>query len=466
MCAIVMNEAIDELAARFRGDLVLPESPDYDEVRRIYNGMIDRRPAIIARCTDAGDVIAAVNYAREHELPLSVRGGGHHGAGLSMCDDGLVVDLSLMKGVRVDPGHRTALVLPGCTLGDVDHATHAFGLATPTGIMSTTGMAGLTLGGGTGHLTRRYGLTIDNLISADMVLADGSFVTASESEHPDLFWAIRGGGGNFGVVTAFQFRLHPVHTVYAGPMCWDVEKADEILRWYREFLPAQEDELGGAFTFRVIPARAPFPEEHWGRPVAIIIWCHTGAKERAEAAFAPIREMFGPPLIDLVRPMALPELQAMSDAMYPPGLQWYWKADFFDDLPDEAIARTVEFGSNLATPLSIAQIAPIDGAAGRVANDATAWSWRDAIWTLVIVGVSEDPADMGRITQWTRDYWEAVHPWSAGGAYVNMMMDEGQERVRAAYRGNYDRLAAIKARYDPNNLFRLNQNIHPRTGTA
>jgi hypothetical protein len=363
MTAIFVDEAIEELRARFRGELIHPGSPNYDEARKVYNAMIDRHPAIIARCVDAGDVIAAVNYARANDILLAVRGGGHHGAGLSVCDDGLVVDLSLMKGVRVDPEARSATVMGGATLGDVDHATHAFGLATPSGIISTTGVGGITLGGGVGHLTRGFGLALDNFISADVVLADGRFVTAIETSHPDLFWALRGGGGNFGVVTSFELKLHPVDTVYAGPMFWDIEQATEILKWYRKFLPAQSDELGGFFGFHIVPSTLPFPEEHWGKSVAIIVWTYTGPLENGDAVFAPIREKFGPPLIDWVGPIPHPALNSMFDGLYPPGDQWYWKADFIDDLTDEAIARHVEFGSKIPTWQSLTHLYPVDGAA-------------------------------------------------------------------------------------------------------
>ncbi len=463
MTAMFVDQAIEELRTTFRGDLIHSGTPGYDDARKVYNAMIDRHPAIIARCTNAGDVIAAVNYAREHDLPLSVRGGGHHGAGLSVCDDGLVIDLSLMKGVRVDPEARTALVMGGSTWGEVDHATSAFGLVTPSGIISTTGVGGLTLGGGLGHHSRRFGLTIDNLISADVVLADGSFVTASAESHPDLYWAIRGGGGNFGVVTAFEFGLHPLDYLYAGPMFWDVAKAGDVLRWYREFLPAQGGELGGFFGFHIVPPAPPFPEHLWNRPTCVIVWSYTGSPERAEEVFAPIREKFGAPILDLVGPIPHPTLQGMFDGLYPPGDQWYWKADFFSELTDEAIDRHVEFGSNLPTWQSTMHLYPVDGAAGQVANDATAWNWRDAKWGQVMVGVSKDPADKDRITAWARAYWEAMHPHSSGGAYVNMMMEEGQERVQASYGDNYERLAAIKGRYDPGNLFRMNQNIKPRS---
>jgi hypothetical protein len=466
MAATFVNEAIEKLRATFRGELIHAGSPAYDEARKVYNGMIDRHPAIIARCADAADVMTAVTYARDHAMLLAVRGGGHHGAGLGVCDDGLVIDLSLMRGVRVDPANRTALVLGGTTWGEVDHATHAFGLATPSGIVSTTGVGGLTLGGGLGHLSRQYGLTIDNLLSADMVLADGTFVTVSDDSLPDLFWAIRGGGGNFGVVTAFQFRLHPVNINYSGPMFWDISQATDVLRWYREFMPAQPDELTGFFAFHFVPATAPFPEELWGRSICAVVWNYTGPMERAEEVFAPIRAEFGTPLLDWVGPMPHPVLNSLFDFLYPPGDQWYWKADFVSELSDEAIARHVEFGSKLPSAQSGMHLYPIDGAAGRVANDATAWNWRDSKWGQVIAGIDHDPASRDRLIEWARAYWEALHPYSDGGAYVNMMMEEGQERVLASYGANYERLAEIKATYDPGNLFRVNQNIRPRAETA
>jgi FAD/FMN-containing dehydrogenase len=297
-----------------------------------------------------------------------------------------------------------------------------------------------------------------------MVLADGRFVTASADEHPDLYWAVRGGGGNFGVVTSFLFRLHPIGTVYGGPMLWEMDQAAEVLHWYREFLPAAPDVLNGFFAFLRVPPTAPFPEPLWDRPMCGIVWCHTGPLDQAEEVFAPIRARFGPPALDWVGPIPHPALQSMFDALYPPGLQWYWKGDFFDALPDEAIARHVEYGAQLPTWQSTMHLYPIDGAAARVAEDATPWSYRGAKWAEVIAGVSPDPADNERMIAWARDYWAALHPHSAGGAYVNFMMDagdEGTERVRATYRDSYDRLAAIKARYDPTNLFRVNQNVRP-----
>jgi FAD/FMN-containing dehydrogenase len=345
--------------------------------------------------------------------------------------------------------------------GDVDHATHAFGLATPSGIISTTGVGGITLGGGVGHLGRTFGLSIDNVLEADVVLADGSFVTASESSHPDLFWALRGGGGNFGIVTSFLFRLHPLPSVYAGPMFWTIDRAADVLRWYRDFLPKAPDQVNGWFAFLNVPPVAPFPAELQGKTVCGVVWCYAGSAADGERALAPARSAVGTPALDWVGTMPHPALQSMFDVFYPAGHQWYWKADFFKELSDEAIARHVEFGSKLPTDQSTMHLYPIDGAGGRVAGDATAWAYRDAKWAQVMVGVSPDPADNERMIAWAREYWEALHPYSAGGAYINMMMDEGADRVRASYGGNYAKLAAVKAKYDPTNLFRVNQNIKP-----
>lgn len=458
-----LNEtAIQHLIASMRGEVIRPGDANYDEARKVYNGMIDRHPALIARCVDVADVIAAVNFARDHDVLVSVRGGGHHGAGYSVCDYGLVIDLSTMKGVHVDPAAKTVRAAGGCTLGEVDHATHAFGLATPSGIFSTTGVGGITLGGGVGHFTRPYGLALDNLLEAEVVLADGRVVTANEQQHADLFWAIRGGGGNFGVVTSFLFKLHPVDTVYAGPMLWPIEKAAEVLRWYADFLPNAPDEVNGWFAFLGVPAGPPFPEHLRGKTMCGVVWCFTGPLDEADATFAPIRQQFGGPALDWVGPMPQPALQGMFDPIYPPGLQWYWKTDFFNELTDEAIEQHVSFGSNLPTGQCTMHLYPIDGAAGRVPANATAWNYRDAKWVQVMVGVSPDPADNPRTIGWARDYWAAMHPFSAGGAYVNMFQDEGEDRVKAAYGSNYDRLAEVKTTYDPTNFFRTNHNITPR----
>ena len=452
---------IEKFKAALRGALIGPEDEGYDSARKVYNAMIDKRPALIAQCVDAADVMAAVDFGREGGLTLAVRGGGHNGAGLGVVDDGLVIDLSRMKGVRVDPAASTARVQGGCVWGDVDHATHPFGLATPSGFISTTGVGGLTLGGGIGYLSRRYGLTIDNLLGVDMVLADGRFVTASARENPDLFWAVRGGGGNFGVVTSFEFRLNPVDTVYGGPMIWPMERAAEILELWRNFILKAPDEINGWFAFLTVPPGPPFPEEFHLQKMCAIVWCDTGSMDQAEKRFAALRKDLGKPAIDFAGPIPFPALQSLFDALLPPGLQWYWKADFFKDLSDQAIALHVEHAAKLPTMLSTVHIYPINGAAQRAGKGDTAFSFRDANFAEVIVGVDPDPANNERMIAWARDYWQALHSHSAGGAYVNMIMDEGQEQVKAAYRDNYDRLVSIKNKYDPKNLFRVNQNIKP-----
>ena len=447
------------LAAKLRGELIQPGELGYDSARQLYNGMIDRRPRVIARCVDAADVITAIRFAREHDLLLAIRGGGHNGGGLGSCDNGLVIDLSRMKGMRVDPLRKRVRVGGGCTWGDVDHATHAFGMATPSGIISTTGVGGLTLGGGVGHLTRRCGLTIDNLLAADLVLADGSFVTVNADEFPDLFWAIRGGGGNFGVVTSFEFRLHPIETIVGGPTFWPLAKAAEVLRWYEEFLPAAPVELNGWFAFLSVPPAEPFPKSLHGQTVCGVIWCYTGPVEQSEATFRPIRDFA--PLFDGIGAMPYPALQCAFDALYPPGLQWYWRADFVNELSDQAIALHAEYGSRLPTAHSTMHLYPIDGAAHKVGKNETAFSYREARYSQVIVGVDPDPANNEKIIAWTKDYWSALHPFSAGGAYVNFMMEEGHDRVKDSYRDNYARLVEVKTKYDPTNLFRVNQNVRP-----
>jgi FAD/FMN-containing dehydrogenase len=458
--------AVEQFKVGLRGPLIQPADAGYDEARKVYNAMITKRPRLIAYCADVADVIASVNFARENDVLLAVRGGGHNGGGLGVADDGLVIDLSRMRGVRVDPEARTVRVEGGATWGDVDHAAHAFGLAVPTGIISTTGVGGLTLGGGHGYLSRKFGLTIDNLLEADMVLADGNFVKASEEENEDLFWAIRGGGGNFGVVTSFLFRGNPVSTVYAGPMFWELDQAEEIMRWYREFSPQASEDMYGFFAFLVVPPAPPFPEHLHGKTMCGIVWCYSGPLEEAEEAFRPVRQEVGPPAFEHVGPMPLPVLNSLFDALYPPGLQWYWRGDFATELNDDAIAMHLRYGSEVPTMHSSMHIYPIDGAPHRVGRHETAFSYREATFSQVIVGVDPDPANNERIISWTREYWDAVHPHSGGGAYVNFMMDEGQERVKATYRDNFERLVEVKNKYDPTNLFRVNQNIRPTVATT
>ena len=445
----------------FAGQIIGPQDDRYDDARAVYNAMIDRRPGLIARCADVADVMAALRVAEHQDLLVAIRGGGHHGGGLGICDDGLVIDLSLLRGIRVDPAARTVRVEGGCLWGELDHATHAFGLAVPGGFVSTTGVGGLTLGGGLGHLSRRYGLTIDSLVSADVVLADGRLVTASEDEHPDLFWALRGGGGNFGVVTSFEFRAHPVRDVVAGPTLWPIDDAAKVMRFYDELIATAPRDLTGFFAFLVVPPAPPFPEHLHLQRMCGVVWCYTGPPDEAAAAFEPIAS-FGTPALHAVGPMSFPALQSAFDPLLPPGDQWYWKADFIDELTDEAIAEHVKRGPTMPTPQSTMHLYPINGAAGDVAPDATAFAYRGAHYGMVIGGIDPDPAKAPELISWARSYWEAIHPHSAGGAYVNMMMDdEGHDRVRASFGENYDRLVAVKRQYDPDNRFRVNQNIVP-----
>ena len=452
-----------ELGNEFAGELIGPDDAGYGEACKVYNAMIDRRPALIARCANPEDVVKAVSFARDHGILLAIRGGGHNGGGLGTCDDGVVIDLSLLKDIQVDTDARTVRVGGGCTWGEVDAATGEHGLATPSGIIGTTGVGGLTLGGGLGHLTRKFGLSIDNLLEAELVLASGEQVRASADEHPDLYWAIRGGGGNFGVVTSFLFRLHEVGTIIGGPTFWPVEQGAEVLSAYREFLPNAPRELNGFFAFATVPPAEPFPEEIHLRKVCGVVWCYVGSEEDAAKAMAPLLDALPEPLMHGVAPMPHAALQSAFDGLYPPGDQWYWRADFVKEIPDEAVEIHARFGAELPTMQSTMHLYPIDGAAHDLASSDTAWSYRDARWGTVYAGVDPDPANVEAIRKWTVDYFEALHPYSAGGAYVNMMMDEGQERVRASYRDNYDRLARIKADYDPENLFRVNQNIQPQT---
>src|SRR3954447_5047985 len=445
----------------FQGTLIGPEDSGYDEARTLFNVMIDKRPALIARCAGPDDVGKGIAFARDHGPTLAVRGGAHNGAGLGSCDDGVVIDLSLLRDVQVDPEARTVRVGGGCLWGEVDAATNEHGLATPSGIIATTGVGGLTLGGGLGHLTRKYGLAIDHVLEAEMVLANGEQVRASADENPDLFWAIRGGGGNFGVVTSFLFRLDEVDTVIAGPTFWPVESGAEVLTAYRDFLPKAPRELNGFFLFGSVPPGPPFPEELHLRQVSGVVWCYVGDEADAAEAMAPLLDALPEPLLHGVQPMPHAALQGAFDEVYPKGDQWYWRADFVKEISDEAVKVHAKWGEAMPSWKSTMHLYPIDGAAHDLSSSDTPWSYRDANWGAVFAGVDPDPANVGAIGDWSRGYQEELHPHSAGGAYVNMMMDEGQERVRAAYRDNYDRLARVKATYDPGNLFRVNQNIEP-----
>lgn len=451
---------ISEFRATLRGSLIEPQDQGYDDARKVYNGMINKRPRMIVRCADVADVIRSVNFSRENNLLLSIRSGGHNAGGLGICDDGLVIDLSLMKYTRVDPTAKTVKAGAGCTWGDIDHATHIFGMATPSGIISTTGVGGLTLGGGIGHLTRKYGLTIDNLLSVDMVLADGTFVTANAGQNQDLFWAVRGGGGNFGVVTEFTFKLHSVSMIYGGPMLYELSETEDIMKWYRKLIKDAPEDLNGFFAFLTVPPGPPFPEHLYLKKMCGIVWSYTGPMDKAEEIFKPIRA-FKAPAVDLAGPLPQPVLQGMFDAIYPSGLQWYWRADFVKDLSDEAIAKHVTFAKDLPTMHSTMHLYPVNGKSSHVNNKDTTWNYRNATWAMVIVGVDPDPINKEKITIWTKNYWEALHPYSMGGAYINFMMDEGEDRVKATYGENFKRLVLLKNKYDPNNLFRVNQNIKP-----
>lgn len=457
---MVNETAVQDFKASLRGELIRSGEQGYDEARKVYNGMISKKPLMIARCADTADVIRCVNFARTNAITLSIRSGGHNAGGLGVCDNGLVIDLSRMKYTRVDPKAKTVVVGGGTTWGDVDHATHAFGLAVPSGIISTTGVGGLTLGGGIGYLTRKCGLTIDNLLSVDMVLADGSYLTADAHHNQDLFWAVRGGGGNFGVCTSFTYQCHPISTVYGGPMLWELSDSEEIMKWYAKMIKPAPDDLNGFFAFLTVPPGPPFPEQLHMKKMCGIVWCYTGKPEKADETFTAIRS-FKKPAFEHTGQMPLPVMQQMFDALLPTGLQWYWRADFVNELKDEAIAKHAKWAEAMPTMLSTMHMYPVNGAASRVQDSETAWGYRDTMWAMVIAGIDPDPANNEKISTWAKQYWEDLHPYSAGGAYVNFMMEEGEARVKATYRGNYDRLVKIKNKYDPENLFSVNQNIKP-----
>ncbi|MYX33888.1 MULTISPECIES: FAD-binding oxidoreductase [unclassified Streptomyces] len=452
--------SIDHLRERVHGAVITADDGGYDEARRVYNAMIDRRPAVIVRCANAGDVIAAVDFARENGLDLAVRGGGHSVPGFGTCDDGVVADLSLMRSVRVDPGSRTARAEGGATWADVNAATYAFGLATTGGIISTTGVGGLTLGGGIGYLSRGLGLSCDNLVSADVVTADGRFLVASEKEYDDLFWALRGGGGNFGVVTSFRFRLSPVGDIYGGPIFYDLEDARSVLHAYREIIADAPEQLGAFPAFQIAPPLPFIPPERHGRVHIAAVTCWAGPLEEGERALRPFRDM-APVVAEHVGPMPYPALNTAFDGLVPPGLHHYWKANFVTELTDEAIAAHLAHAPGLPALNSTVHIYPIDGACHRVAAEATAFAYRDASFATVIAGMWPDPAANEANTAWVRDYYRDLAPLSEEGGYVNFMAGDDQGRIRANYKGNYDRLVEVKRTYDPGNLFHLNQNITP-----
>jgi FAD/FMN-containing dehydrogenase len=444
------------------GEIIGPEDSGYDEARAVHNGMIDRSPGVVIRAASAGDVAAGIGFARSHDVPLAIRGGGHSAPGLGTIDDGVVIDLAPLSAVKVDAAARVVAAGGGATLTQVDAATAEAGMATPLGILGTTGVGGLTLGGGIGHLARKHGLTIDNLLGADVVLADGTQVTASADENPELFWALRGGGGNFGVVTEFRYRLHAVSTVIAGPTFWSLDDTTAVMQRYREFIPQAPRELNGFFAFATVPPVEPFPAELHGQKVAAVVWCYAGDdNDAAQALMAPMLEA-AEPLLHGAGPLPFAGLQGFFDPFYPKGMQGYWRADFVNELSDAAIAAHREHAERMTPGASTMHMYPIDGAVHDVGESDTAWANRDVQWAEVIFGCEPEPERADAVREWTLDYFDATHPYSAtGGAYVNFMMDEGQDRVKATYRSNYGRLSRIKAQYDPSNTFRVNQNIQP-----
>jgi FAD/FMN-containing dehydrogenase len=456
-----MNEnAVSDLRGQVRGDVIAPGDERYDEARKVYNAMIDKRPAVIIRCADVADVITAVKAAGKENLPVAIRGGSHSVPGFGTADNALVVDLGRMKGIRVDPALKTVRAEGGCTWGDFNHATHAFGLATTGGIISTTGIAGLTLGGGIGYLARGSGLSLDNLISADVVLADGSFVTASEKSHPDLFWALRGGGGNFGVVTSFQYKLQPVNDIVGGVMLFDVEDAPKVMRAYNEYITNAPRELGAFFAWQIAPPLPFIPENRHGDTFCAMVVCWTGAPDQAEKAIAPFRES-AHVVAEFIGPMPYPAMNSLFDGLVPPGLQHYWKAMYVRDLTDGAIEAHMRFGPKVPVVNSTIHIYPINGAVHDVEAEATAFGHRDAKYATVIAGMWHDPKQNEANIRWVKDYYAALAPHSERGGYINFAASDDTDRVGANFGSNFDELRKLKTKYDPINRFRINQNITP-----
>jgi len=462
--AVVLDpEVVQAFAGTVRGRVLVPGDEGYDEARAIWNGLIDRRPALIVQCSGAADVVDAVNFAREHDLLLSIRGGGHNVAGNAVNDGGLVIDLSTMRAVHVDPSTRTVRVQGGATLGDVDRETQLFGLAVPAGVVSTTGVAGLTLHGGAGHLRRKHGLTIDSLLSVDIVTADGQMRTASATENEDLFWAVRGAGSNFGVVTSFEFRAHPVGPmVMVGAIFYPFEDVRQVLPAWRDYMSSAPEELSSVALLWSIPPGEPFPPEHHGKPVMVVAGAYCGAVEDGEPVVQPLREL-GQPLVDLSGPWPWLGLQSGFDALFPKGAFYYWKSRAVADLTDDVIDVLADFGAHRPTPLTDITIWHQGGAMSRVGETETAYGGRDAGFLLTGEASWSDPALTDDAIAWGRAFWDAIGPHSTGGLYLNFpgFGEEKEALVKAGYGENYERLAALKAKYDPANVFRMNLNIAP-----
>jgi FAD/FMN-containing dehydrogenase len=451
---------LESLKESVRGAVITPDDPQYDDARRVYNAMIDRRPLVIVRPVNDGDVMTAVRFAQDKGAPVAVRGGSHSVPGFGTADDAVVIDLSARRSVRVDPHTHHARAEGGATWGDFNAATYPFGLATTGGIISTTGIGGLTLGGGIGHLARGLGLSCDNLISADVVTADGMLHVASEKENDELFWAIRGGGGNFGVVTSFEYQLHAVKDIYGGPMFFELEHARDVLQFYREYIKDAPEEMGVFPAWQIAPPLPFIPEERHGEPFLALVACWAGALEDGERAFQGFHDI-APVMAEHVGPMPYPALNSAFDALVPPGLQHYWKANFVRELTDEAVTAHLEHGPKLPAVNSTVHIYPINGACHRVAPNATAFGHRDATFATVIAGMWPDPAQNEQNTAWVRDFYAATSPHSEEGGYINFASADDQDRVPVNYGQNYERLLSIKREYDPGNMFRINQNIVP-----
>jgi FAD/FMN-containing dehydrogenase len=455
----------DALRESIRGELIDQDDPEYEAARAVYNGMIDKRPAAIVRVSQVADVMATINFARDNALELAIRGGGHSAPGFGTIDGGIVLDFVNRIGVRVDPVTQTARTEPGATWADFNYATHAFGLATTGGIVGSTGVTGLPLGGGIGYLARKYGLSCDNLLSADVVTAAGKFLTASRSENEDLFWALRGGGGNFGVVTSLEFQLHPVDLIYGGVIIFSAEDGEQVGQAFRDYLKTAPEEFGAFLGFHQGPPVPFLPEEWHGRPVVVIVGAWTGPIDEGARQWQPLLDA-APVLGSFVGPMPYPALNTLFDPLLPKGMQAYWKADFLAELSDDALKVAVDYGRRIPSVQSANHFYLIDGAVQRVPQEDTAFAYRNVSFAPVIAGMWNDPADNDANTRWVRDYWTALHPYAEPGGYINFMDADDQNRITDNYGPNYSRLAAVKAKYDPDNFFHINQNIKPRKESA